>query len=284
MVGPAGRLICLTALACIAMSGLSSTRTLAKDPAFLPGLDPGGLAIAIVGFGVDYTNPEISKRLARDGEGTPIGWDFIDEDHHPFVAMDDARNGAAAHRLNQAALKGYRGGRLISVRADPGEPQQFARAVLLASRTPARIVAVPVLPTEKGGAIVDAVAEKTPDRLFVVAAQADWETVRPNVVHVAPLSQYDALKGVRVDAWMIAPGESMFGALVAGGTGDSASDLVLAEAVARAAAQAACAQHTGMATSGQDARDKFLAMAKPSKTRPGLQVHDPMCWYGGVVR
>ena len=50
------------------------------------GTDPGGVKIAIIGAGVDYTQPGIAVRLARDGEGEIIGWDFIDDDRRPFAS------------------------------------------------------------------------------------------------------------------------------------------------------------------------------------------------------
>ena len=46
------------------------------------GRDPGGVAIALFGTGIDYTLP-LAQRLARDGEGELIGWDLEDKDRKP---------------------------------------------------------------------------------------------------------------------------------------------------------------------------------------------------------
>ena len=40
---------------------------LAGKPKVPPGRDPGGVAIAVIGSGVDYTLTNIARRLARDG-------------------------------------------------------------------------------------------------------------------------------------------------------------------------------------------------------------------------
>src|SRR5215813_6387373 len=55
-----------------------------KKPPVPPGRDPGGVAVALIGTGIDYTLPQVASRLARDGEGELIGWDLQDEDRRPF--------------------------------------------------------------------------------------------------------------------------------------------------------------------------------------------------------
>lgn len=62
-----------------------------KKPPVPPGRDPGGVAVALIGTGIDYTLPAVARRLARDGEGELIGWDLQDEDRKPF----DTSKGAA---------------------------------------------------------------------------------------------------------------------------------------------------------------------------------------------
>ena len=46
--------------------------------------DPGGLSVALVDTGVNYLLPEINSRLARDSDGTLVGYDFWDLDERPF--------------------------------------------------------------------------------------------------------------------------------------------------------------------------------------------------------
>ena len=65
--------------ACIALSllALMGSRAIAKDPALEPGRDPGGVGVAILADGFDYTQPDLAKVLARDGEGEAIAWDAM---------------------------------------------------------------------------------------------------------------------------------------------------------------------------------------------------------------
>lgn len=69
---------------------VAATSALAQRKPRLPaGLDPGGVAVAIAApDGIDYTQPDIARRLARDGEGELIGWDFVDNDRFPFLPSD----------------------------------------------------------------------------------------------------------------------------------------------------------------------------------------------------
>ncbi len=54
-------------------------------PKLIPGIDPGGLALAVIGDGIDYARPEIAARLARDGEGELVGFDLVDRDRRPYA-------------------------------------------------------------------------------------------------------------------------------------------------------------------------------------------------------
>ncbi|MCB1775745.1 MAG: hypothetical protein KDI88_19185, partial [Gammaproteobacteria bacterium] len=56
------------------------------NPLVPDGADPGGIAVAMLDAGVDYRLPEISTRLARDGDGNALGFDFWDLDTRPFDA------------------------------------------------------------------------------------------------------------------------------------------------------------------------------------------------------
>ncbi|MFM2422931.1 MAG: hypothetical protein RL291_1461 [Pseudomonadota bacterium] len=56
----------------------------APKPRVPVGNDPGGVRVAVIGGGIDYTRPEFKDRLARDGEGTLTGVDFEGKDLVPF--------------------------------------------------------------------------------------------------------------------------------------------------------------------------------------------------------
>src|SRR4029079_9055021 len=51
-----------------------ATQAQEAKPRVPPGRAPGGVAIALISTGIDYTIPEIAQRLARDGEGELVGW------------------------------------------------------------------------------------------------------------------------------------------------------------------------------------------------------------------
>ena len=48
------------------------------------GRDPGGVRVALVDSGLAYDLPLFRDRLARDGEGIPLGYDFWDLDPWPY--------------------------------------------------------------------------------------------------------------------------------------------------------------------------------------------------------
>lgn len=109
----------------------------AGDPRPPPGTDPGGPAIAIIADGVDYTDPEIAKRLARDGEGEPIAFDFIDGDVRPYASA----NNDGTH-FAKFMLRAHPRARLIVVRVDRTMAASIAQAMVFISRTPAKVAVV----------------------------------------------------------------------------------------------------------------------------------------------
>jgi hypothetical protein len=114
---------------------------LAQKPPVPPGRDPGGVAVALIGAGIDYTLPQVALRLARDGEGELIGWDLQDEDRRPF----DRSKGRAPPEwggdgtLIASLLVRAGAVRLVPVRVDPGDPVGLARALFFVAQTPARV-------------------------------------------------------------------------------------------------------------------------------------------------
>ena len=48
------------------------------------GVDPGGVRVALVDSGLAYDLPPFRDRLARDGEGKPLGYDYWDLDPWPY--------------------------------------------------------------------------------------------------------------------------------------------------------------------------------------------------------
>jgi hypothetical protein len=160
------------ALALFALSRIACAEP--NKPQLPPGRDPGGIAIALISTGIDYTLPDVAARLARDGEGELIGWDTVDGDNRPRAPRDRGADwtvnwGGDGTLLARAV--GARGRRLIPVRISPAEPASLARAVAFLAATPARIVAVPMWSaTESEWEPFRRAASRASGLLFIAAA------------------------------------------------------------------------------------------------------------------
>jgi hypothetical protein len=262
-----------------------------KDPKVPVGRDAGGIAVALVTTGLDYTHPEIAPRLARDGEGELIGWDLVDNDNRPFAAAAPLEAGEAAQRdgtaLARQLLATYARARLVPVRIDPANPVSFAQAVAFVSRTPARIVAIPFASATLSDwePFRQAVERLGKDLLFVLSAgeaagtstSEFWPAAfaLPNAVAVASAPPSPEPAGAwPVDAYIVSRGSTLFGPL-----GKAAPSQ--AEAVALAAGLAACAQHKGQVPNPATARAALLALGTPAEGARGTIILDPVCLYGG---
>ena len=134
-------------LSCVLVLTLAATAAAQhKKPPLPPGRDPGGVAIALLGTGIDYTLPEVARRLARDGEGELIGWDLADHDNRPFRASGNPTPPVEWGGDGTALVKaiGTPGRRVVPVKIDPADPRSLARAIAFVAQTPARIVVVPM--------------------------------------------------------------------------------------------------------------------------------------------
>jgi len=126
-----GRLVQSSVVA-IGLVVLAVVAAWAADPKLPAGQDPGGVAVAVIGDGLDYRKPEFAARFARDGEGELTGWDFVDEDRRPF---------GPAGRLDAAAsiVIAESAARLVPVRVAPGVERHVAQALRLLSETPSQV-------------------------------------------------------------------------------------------------------------------------------------------------
>ncbi len=266
-----------------------------EKPPVPPGRDPGGIAIAMIATGIDYTHEEIRDRLARDGEGDILGLDLIDGDNRPYAATSLPGNeaGAIDTILARRILSTYRHARLVPVRVDLNDKLMLARALAFTAATPARIVAVPFWGDDKETwEFFRQAAEQIPDQLLILPA-GDADAVaqgRPQypgalnlkgALIVAAVNETMARGTLtrpgapRIDALLLGRGGSWFGGIVPQAT-DSA------EAVALAAGLAACVQHgaTGMTTA--ETRERMLALATKTEGPRNTPVLDPLCLYGGT--
>jgi hypothetical protein len=270
------RILAALLMAAFAMTGAAAQSAKPKVP---PGTDPGGIAIALIAYGIDYTDAEIAPRLARDGEGDIIGWDFVSGDNKPFAATLEA--GIDGTRLARLILTAYARGRLVPLRIAPSDPAQFAQAMRFALQSPARVIAVPTWNARPEIVeVLNAAAAHARDRLFVVPAAEDTKLQRSgNVLAAAALAQVETSSPAilaAVDIWVRPRGTAMFGAR----PGSPPIDAL--EAHALAAAFAACAQHNGPALEGAAARTAVLSRTQPQTFKDSvLPVLDPQCLYGG---
>ena len=100
------------------------------------GIDPGGVAVAIVSeTGIDYTAPALASRLARDGEGEVVGWDFNDSDRRPYASPTET----SATSLALAILAEAPGARIAPFRAKPADKILLGKTAVYIARSPARI-------------------------------------------------------------------------------------------------------------------------------------------------
>lgn len=130
-----------------------------------PGLDPGGIAIALLGTGVDYTRREIAGRLARDGEGDLIAWDFTDNDTKPYAASSPNTADAAYLANNTTSTS------LVVVKEATDSPVAIGHMAAFTIRTPARVIVWPDgSPQRPDWPVLFEAADRFKDRLFVVPA------------------------------------------------------------------------------------------------------------------
>jgi subtilisin family serine protease len=153
------------ALALVSLIALAFAQTRRDKPRVPPGVDPGGVTIAIIGSGIDYTRPEIAARLARDGEGELVGWDFVDNDRRPFEdCAQSVPPRACGHDLI-GPLLGTRP-RLIPLRVASDRPDTLVGSIQAASTMPTRIVLLlvePLLPI----AFIEQAAHRFPKLAFI---------------------------------------------------------------------------------------------------------------------
>lgn len=136
-----------------------------------PGRDPGGLAIAVIGSGLDYTRPEIGNRLARDGEGEIVGFDLVDGDRRPYARAEGPSGSCGDIGCNalptHLALAEGQAARLAPFRATLSEERMLAGAIGMVAKSPARVVLIDGAPSS---AVMAAAAERFPQLVFVAPA------------------------------------------------------------------------------------------------------------------
>ncbi len=158
-----------------------------NKPRVPPGRDPGGVAVALLTSGLDYTAADIAARLARDGEGELIGWDQVDGDRRPYAPDGNAAAtwdgvGTALAR----ALVATETIRLIPIRVEPLHQQALAQALAFAAATPARFVLVPAWYDRPEIAVVLQQAARLFPQLVIIAPAQERPAQGPDASGKSP--------------------------------------------------------------------------------------------------
>lgn len=179
----------------------------ARKPKLPPGRDPGGVAVAIIGGGVDYADPMIAARLARDGEGDLIGWDFVDNDNRPFAIGDSSV--AELRSLIDLSPSA----RFIPIRIPRGDQGARLHALGFALQTPARLILfVEAILKPEDIESVRAMSRIAPTVLVIAAGDSPAASQAGNLLLVSdPAAGPPAIqRAVRlIDTERIVPGEAL---------------------------------------------------------------------------
>jgi len=162
-----------------------------KKPPVPAGTDPGGFAVAVIETGIDYTITSVAERLARDGEGEIVGWDFIDNDRRPYKRTDDLEDMHYTHRgtaMARMVVKRAARARIAPVAIATDDEVQVRQAIAFVDHTPAK-VAVMALGRSAAAlwsALRDGMEQSRSGFLLVVAAGEDEGDRSRIKEHLAP--------------------------------------------------------------------------------------------------
>jgi hypothetical protein len=257
----------------------------ARKRALAPGRDPGGVAIALLTAGIDTTLPEVARRLARDGEGEPIGADSAYGDNRPLSAAGPAPASAPANwggdGTRLATALGSGGRRLVPVLISPTDPVSLARAVAFVARTPAQIVVVPMWSADPAAwEPFRQAAAHFRELLFILAAgdegkDIDREPVWPAAWRLANAlvvtAPAPAAGGQPTPNW----GETLVDALVTAARGPDAEEVLSAPETSSLAAMLAADALAGcwpaLVAAHRGAALKAALLAAAAKAWPGAR-------------
>ena len=226
------------------------------NPPIPEGVDPGGIAVAMLDAGVNYTLPEIAARLARDADGNALGFDFWDLDKYPFDA-NPARSAFFAQRHGtrtaSVLLREAPVARLIPYRYPRPDMSRMTGAIQHAREHGVRIFNISLGSNRYADwQDFESAARATPDLLFIVSAGNNGRNIDKRAVYPAALSLPNLItvtsaenSGVLAQGsnWgansvdLMVPGERQ---LVTGFNGQIRAASGSSYAVARVSALAAC--------------------------------------------
>lgn len=188
------------------------------DPQVPPGMDPGGVLVGHIDSGVNYLLPEIAARLARRADGSPLGWDFWDDDPRPFDVNATANPFFPLHHGTAVAsilLAEAPAARLAPYRYPRPDMARMGAVVEALTAAGAGIVMMPMGSRRQDDwrAFAEAVG-RHPEILFVVSAGNDGRDIDKAPVYPAALDLPNLLVVTSADD---------FGRLAAGSNWGAAS-------------------------------------------------------------
>lgn len=254
---------------------LATGAAAADDPKVPPGTDPGGIAVAVVtAEGLDYTDADIASRLARDGEGEIIGFDFADDDRRPYGVAGPGTESA------RFILRTVKTARLVPIRATAGNKKSLGQAALFVTRSPARVI----LFTPSNGNVEDwdlfyRFAVRFNQALIVVPAGDGGKDLDTTPTYPAALGLPNVLVVTAADATGVLSSKANFGmkivdvaATVSSPQGENISAASI-EAATRLSARALELAEREPNLNGAGLKAKLLASAKATpavSTRLGV--------------
>jgi hypothetical protein len=169
-----------------------------------PGTDPGGTTVALVDTGVNYLLPEIAARLARDGAGRALGYDYWAMDDQPFdrqIVLSPffpQRHGTLVASVLLAEAPAVR---LIPYRYPRPAMARFAALLDDAAAKGARIVSLSLGSDDRAEwESFAAAAARHPELLIVVSAGNDGRDLDRAPVYPAALPLANKLAVTAADA------------------------------------------------------------------------------------
>lgn len=157
-----------------------------------PGRDPGGVLVALVDSGVNYTLPALAQRLARDSGGRALGYDFWDMDARPFdlnVAASPFFPTRHGTRVASILVGEAPQSRLVPYRYPRPDMARMAALVADAEAKGAVVVALAMGSNDRADwAAYEAAALARPDMLFIVSAGNNGRDIDAEPVYPAALA------------------------------------------------------------------------------------------------
>ncbi len=250
------------------------------EPELPPGKDPGGIAVAIIDSGVNYTLQSIAGRLARDENGKCLGYDFHDNDRKPFDLVPGQKPGSGRHHGTRVAgifLREAPQARLIPYRYRAHSFETFAKIVDAIAESPARIVIMSLGGYQrKDWERFRKSAKANPDILFIISAGNDGRNVDEKPIYPSGFKLDNAVVVASTDSFGRLPLASNWGPetvdVSTPGEGIETFDHTGATtyvsgssfAVPRIAALAARFKAINPDWSAQDIKSAIVALAGPS--------------------